>query len=110
MCGIIGSGASDCWKVGKVLRPRARFHIPVRSHEYSLRSTGMAGAFAQELRQHDSLGEAVEGKIFAGFVGWDSVEAHEAFGKTGIFREVIGTLRGAAKGSELHHTVFKKHM
>jgi len=66
---------------------------------------GMAGGWSTEPQTHDGT----EGKMFAAFVGWESVDAHLEFRKTEGFGRIIGLLRGGARGVEVHHTAFTRH-
>lgn len=57
----------------------------------------------------------IENRIVAGDVAayvavieWESVERHIAFRETEAFKKVIGPLRKATTGAELHHVVFRQ--
>lgn len=61
-----------------------------------------------EAHQHEAFGEGVDGKLFAAFIGWPSVEAHQAFRKTEDFGKVIGLLREGTVGIKVWHVAFKQ--
>ncbi|OAL54853.1 hypothetical protein IQ07DRAFT_278701 [Pyrenochaeta sp. DS3sAY3a] len=74
-----------------------------------IEAVGMTGAFSIEAHEHENLGEGEQGKLFAAFVGWPSVEAHLAFRKTEEFAKIIGLLRGGAKGLKVWHVAFREY-
>lgn len=58
---------------------------------------------------------SIENRIVAGdvtayvaVIEWESVERHIAFRETEAFKKVIGPLRKATTGAELHHVVFRQ--
>lgn len=67
---------------------------------------GMLGAAAGV--SHDDVEyDGVKGKMIVFAIGWESVEAHQAFTKTELFKEkvpLMGTERAAKV--ETHHTAF----
>jgi hypothetical protein len=68
-------------------------------------AAGLVGGWSIE--RHEYKDE--EGKLFAAFIGWPSVEAHMAFRKTEDFGRVVPLLRGEAKGIEVVHVEFVRH-
>ena len=75
----------------------------------NVEATGILGGWSVEPQQHESLGEGVEGKMFAAFIGWPTIEAHMAFRKTEEFGSVIGLLRGGTKGIKVWHVKFTQY-
>lgn len=73
-----------------------------------IQTTGMIGGWGVEPATHEGLGEGVEGKMFASFIGWPTVEAHMEFRTTEAFGKIIGLLRGGAKGIRVWHVAFKR--
>ncbi|KAJ4365539.1 hypothetical protein N0V83_008158 [Neocucurbitaria cava] len=74
----------------------------------NVEADGLVGGWAEEKATHEKLGEGVEGKLFAAFVGWPSVEAHMAFRKSEEFGKIIGYLRTGVKGLNVFHVAFKQ--
>ena len=70
---------------------------------------GVFGGWSVEPHQHENLGEGVNGKLFAGFIGWPDVEAHMAFRKTEDFARVIPLLREGHKGMKVWHVAFQQY-
>jgi hypothetical protein len=70
---------------------------------------GLVGGWSIERQQHGSLGEGIDGKMFAAFVGWPSVEAHLQFRKTEKFGNIIPLLRGGPKGLKVWHVAFTQY-
>ena len=69
----------------------------------------MIGGWSAETHQHENLGEGVQGKMFAAFIGWPTIEAHMAFRETEGFGKIIGLLRGGTKGIKMWHVDFKQY-
>ncbi|CAN9132425.1 unnamed protein product [Alternaria alternata] len=70
---------------------------------------GVFGGWSVEPHQHENLGEGVNGKLFAGFIGWPDVEAHMAFRKTEDFARIIPLLREGHKGMKVWHVAFQQY-
>ena len=92
---------------------RFKVHIPnphpsIPTYAYSTPAT--AGGWSIERHQHVALGEGVEGKMFAAFIGWPSVDAHMAFRKTPEFAAVIPLFREGIKGTAVHHVGFERRV
>jgi hypothetical protein len=71
---------------------------------------GLIGAWSIEPHEHEKLGEGVQGKLFAAFIGWPSVEAHMKFRETEDFVKVVSHLRAGPKGASVHHVAFTKRV
>lgn len=71
---------------------------------------GLTGGWSIEPHQHENLGEGVDGKLFAAFIGWPDIEAHMEFRKTEEFKEIIGLLRGGTKGLKMWHVEFQRYV
>lgn len=67
---------------------------------------GMVGGFSIEPQTH----QGVQGRMFAAFIGWPSVEAHLQFRNTEEFGKMIGMLKEGSTGVEVSHTAFKKYV
>ncbi|KAI4664885.1 uncharacterized protein J4E79_003184 [Alternaria viburni] len=70
---------------------------------------GVIGGWSVEPHQHESLGVGVDGKLFAAFFGWPSVEAHMEFRKTEEFGKLIPYLRSGPKGLKVWHVAFQQY-
>lgn len=70
---------------------------------------GITGAWTLEPATHENLGEGVEGKMFAAFIGWPSVEEHQKFRGTEAHAKVTAPLRKGIKGMKVHHVAFKQY-
>ena len=70
---------------------------------------GLIGGWSVEPHQHEKLGEGVDGKLFAGFIGWSNVEAHMEFRKTEDFARIIPLLRDGIKGMNVWHVAFQQY-
>lgn len=75
-----------------------------------MQARGLIGGWGVEPHQHENLGEGVDGKLFAAFIGWPSVDAHAEFRKTDEFGKLIGYLREGAKGIRLWHVAFHQYV
>ncbi|KAF1843647.1 uncharacterized protein K460DRAFT_368512 [Cucurbitaria berberidis CBS 394.84] len=75
----------------------------------NVEAKGLVGGWSVETHQHESLGEGVEGKLFAAFVGWPTVEAHMAFRETEEFGKIRGYLRTGVKGIKVWHVAFTQY-
>lgn len=51
---------------------------------------------------------AGDATAYVAVIEWESVERHMAFRETEAFQKVIGPLRKATTGAELHHVVFRQ--
>jgi hypothetical protein len=51
----------------------------------------------------------VEGKMFAAFIGWESVEKHLGYKKTEESKKMVGMLREGSVGVETWHVDFEKY-
>lgn len=51
---------------------------------------------------------AEDATAYVAVIGWESVERHLAFRETEAFSKVIGPLRKATTGAELHHVAFRQ--
>jgi len=72
---------------------------------------GLTAGWSVEEQVHANLGKEGEegkGKMFAGFVGWPSVEAHVEFQNSEAFGSVVGHLAEGPVGSKVHHVVLEK--
>ena len=65
-----------------------------------------AGGWLVEDVEHEKIGSGKKGKAFVGFLGWESVEAHQKFRETKAFSENIHLIREGPVALEVHHTVF----
>jgi hypothetical protein len=74
-----------------------------------LTQIGMTGGWSVEPATHENLGEGVEGRLFAGFVGWPSVEEHYGFRGSELHTKVIAPLKTGIKGMKVHHVAFKQY-
>ncbi|KAL1800735.1 hypothetical protein ACET3X_001077 [Alternaria dauci] len=72
-------------------------------------ASGIAGAWSVEPHQHESLGEGVDGKLFAMFIGWPSKEAHMEFRETEDFKRVAPFLRTGLKAMKVWHVAFQQY-
>ena len=75
----------------------------------NIEATGLVGGWSDGKHQHEGLGEGVDGKLFAAFVGWPSVEAHMEFRKTEEFLNIRGYLRTGVKGINVWHVPFTQY-
>jgi hypothetical protein len=75
----------------------------------NVEAKGITGGWGVEPHQHENLGDGVDGKLFAAFIGWPSVEAHMEFRKTEDFGKVIPFLRGGPKGMKVWHVAFQQY-
>ncbi|CAO2656060.1 Nn.00g048630.m01.CDS01 [Neocucurbitaria sp. VM-36] len=75
----------------------------------NIEAVGLAGGWSEEKHQHEGLGEGVEGKLFAAFVGWPTVEAHLEFRKTEAFEKIREYLRTGVKGIKVWHVAFTQY-
>jgi hypothetical protein len=75
----------------------------------NVEAKGLIGGWSVELHQHENLGEGVDGKLFAAFIGWPTVEAHMEFRKTEGFTKIIPLLRGGVKGMKVWHVALQQH-
>jgi heme-degrading monooxygenase HmoA len=69
-------------------------------------ATGLTGGWSVEDHKFQEDGD--EGKMFATFVGWPSVDAHMNFRKTEEFKSVIGYVREGTRGLKMWHVEFKQ--
>jgi hypothetical protein len=74
-----------------------------------LTEIGITGGWSVEPATHENLGEGVEGRLFAGFIGWPSVEDHQEYKGTEAHGKAIGPLRTGVKGMKVHHVAFKQY-
>lgn len=51
---------------------------------------------------------AGDATAYVAVIEWESVERHMAFRETEAFKNVIGPLRKATAGAELHHVKFRQ--
>ncbi|KAF2660653.1 hypothetical protein K491DRAFT_688098 [Lophiostoma macrostomum CBS 122681] len=73
--------------------------------------TALTGGFGLQEQKHENLGkEGEEGpaKIFGGFIGWPTVEAHLKFRETPEFPGLIKYAREGVKGASVYHVAFEK--
>ncbi|KAH7341147.1 hypothetical protein BKA66DRAFT_434763 [Pyrenochaeta sp. MPI-SDFR-AT-0127] len=75
----------------------------------NVEAIGLEGGWSVETHQHENLGEGVDGKLFAAFIGWPTVDSHMAFRKTEDFGKIIGHLRGGTKGIKMWHVAFTQY-
>lgn len=64
-----------------------------------------------EEQKHENLGtEGQPGpaKMFCGFIGWPSVDAHMKFRETPEFPGLIKYARDGVKGASVYHVKFEK--
>jgi hypothetical protein len=72
----------------------------------NVEATGLMGGWSVEDHKFQEDGE--EGKMFAAFIGWPSVDAHMNFRKTEEFKSVIGYARDGTRGLKVWHVEFKQ--
>jgi hypothetical protein len=65
----------------------------------------MTGGFSIEPQMYGG----VEGKMFAAFIGWGSVEKHLGYKKTEESKKMVGMLREGSVGVETWHVDFEKY-
>ncbi|KAG9191776.1 hypothetical protein G6011_10510 [Alternaria panax] len=70
---------------------------------------GVTGGWSVETHQHKNLGEGADGKLFAGFIGWSSLETHVEFRKTEDFMTITSLLRDGVKGMNIWHVAFQQY-
>jgi len=75
----------------------------------NVEAKGVIGGWSVEPQKHESLGEGVDGKLFAAFIGWPSVDAHMEFRKTEDFGKLIPHPRGGPKGMKVWHVAFQQY-
>lgn len=66
--------------------------------------TSSTGWVVEELQHESPVGTAT---AYISVIEWESVEKHRAFKETEAFIKVIGPIRDATTGAELHHTIFQ---
>ncbi|KAI8939799.1 hypothetical protein NX059_003538 [Plenodomus lindquistii] len=69
---------------------------------------GILGGWSQEPAKHEGLGEGVEGKLFAVFLGWPDLEAHPNFAKSEHFLPSVGHLLEGMVSRDMVHVQFNK--
>jgi hypothetical protein len=72
-------------------------------------STGSNGGWSIEGHAHEHLGEGIEGKLFAAFGGWASLQAHGEAVKTEEFGKIKEKLGAGAVGVRVFHVVFEEY-
>jgi len=72
-------------------------------------STGSNGGWSIEGHAHENLGEGVEGKLFAAFGGWVSLQAHGEAVKTEDFGKIKEKLGAGAVGVRVFHVMFEEY-
>ena len=66
---------------------------------------GMSTGWIVEEVEHPSVGTGIG---YAIAVGWDSVEAHNAFTETQESKDAMGRLGSSWKGAQMHHVKFQE--
>jgi heme-degrading monooxygenase HmoA len=69
---------------------------------------GMTGGFSIEPQEHATLGKGVEGKMVAAFVGWSSLEAHEAWSQSEEYGKAVAPVVEGSTGMDVGHVEFVK--
>lgn len=69
---------------------------------YKIHSTGWVDG---KIESRMAAGDAT---AYVAVIEWESVERHMAFRETEAFKNVIGPLRKATTGAEMHHVVFRQ--
>ncbi|KAH5048877.1 hypothetical protein HBH96_206820 [Parastagonospora nodorum] len=72
------------------------------------RTEGMTGGFSIEPQEHATLGEGVEGKMVAAFVGWPSLEAHGAWSQSEEYGKAVAPVVEGSTGMDVGHVEFVK--
>ncbi|KAF1938611.1 hypothetical protein EJ02DRAFT_19105 [Clathrospora elynae] len=72
---------------------------------------GMIGGWSVEGHTYEDAekGSEVDGKMFAAFIGWPSVDSHLSFRKTEEFKGIVGYLRDGTKGVRVWHVAFQQY-
>lgn len=68
----------------------------------------MTGGFCIEPQEHATLGEGIQGKMVAAFVGWPSLEAHVAWMQSEEFGKAVAPVVEGSTGMDIGYVEFAK--
>ncbi|KAG7006239.1 hypothetical protein G7Y79_00015g038290 [Physcia stellaris] len=82
-------------------------HWPIFKKALEEKAEGFRAASAGWMVEELEL-DGEKCKAWAGFLGWDSVEAHMKYRETEAFKGTIGGLREGTKAIKAYHAVFEE--